>query len=156
MSATLISPKVKEHLALHQAQKAVKTLLDSEAEKQALLAQFDMEELDRTELLAGRILVAKFIRTNIGKIITSTQTQNEDKFQAKVGLVLKLGPLAFENDDNHDWKGQRAKVGDWILFFYGDGHDFDYSGPTSHDRVPCKVITEGDVQMILTRPDFAY
>lgn len=136
--------------------KALIPTFDPEVERRALMDQIDMDELDRTQLIAGRVLIAKFIRKNIGRIITSSQTQKEDGFQGKVGLVLKLGPLAFTNDDNHNWHGQCPKVGDWVLFFYGDGHDFDYSVAGSHDRVPCKVITEADVQMILTRPDFAY
>lgn len=143
---TQLSPKVRA---------LIKTY-DSDQEKADLLASFDMAEIKLMPLPPVNIMVAKWIRRTAGSLVTSEQTQKEDGFQSKVGLVLKVGPLAFKNDDRHDWAGFVPKVGDWVLYHYSDGNDFDYQIKGSFDRVKCKMITEGDVQAILPRPDFAY
>ncbi len=129
---------------------------DPDGEKEAILSRFDLNDIAAADVFGNRILVAKWIRENVGSIRLSAQTQREDRWQGKVGVVLAVGPLAFEDDNNNDWRGQRAKVGDWVLFSYGDGLDFDYSKPGSFDKVPCKLLREGEIAMILPRPDFAY
>jgi len=129
---------------------------DSDEEKQKILSMVDMDEIDRIELFGGRLIVAKWIRSKIGSIITVRETKKEDEYQGKVGLVLKVGPLAFVDDENHNWCGLRAKVGDWVMYGHSDGSDFNYSLNGTHDQVPCKVLNEVEVQAILPRPDFAY
>src|SRR5574337_808447 len=46
--------------------------------------------------------------------------RDEDDWQGKVGLVLKLGPMAFQDDDSHRFGGVVPSVGDWVLFNTGD------------------------------------
>lgn len=141
-----LSPKVRS---------LIKTY-DSEHERSELLAQFDMEEMGAIHLPPVRIVVAKWVRTSAGSIVMAEQTKKEDRFQSKVGLILAIGDLAFVDDDRHDWAGFKPKVGDWVLYHFSDGNDFDYSPKGTFDRLPCKMISEGDVQAILPRPDFAY
>lgn len=136
-----------------------KTLIpiyDADEEKQKILAQIDLDEISKIDLFGGRLIVAKWIRTNAGRIILAKETQKEDEYQGKVGLVLKLGPLAFVDDETHQWHGLAAKVGDWVMYGHSDGADFNYSKNGTHDQVPCKVLDEVHVQAILPRPDFAY
>lgn len=129
---------------------------DAAEEAAKIMAQFDPAELDAIQLFGGRLVVAKWIRTKAGNIILAKDTQNEDRYQGKVGLVIKVGPLAFVNDETHDWHGLSAKVGDWVMYGYNDGADFDYQPAGTFEKVPCKTIDETDVKMVLTRPDFAY
>jgi hypothetical protein len=107
-------------------------------------------------LFGARVLVAKWIRKKVGSILLSAKTQVEDGFQGKVGLVLKVGPLAFRDDDHHDWAGQTAKAGDWIQFNYSSGSDFDHYPAGSTEPVRCKILDESEIQMIIQRPDFAF
>lgn len=141
---------------LQQKKEALRPRFDSDEEKAAILGALDVAEIDDSLLMGSRLLVAKWIRRSEGKIQLTTATRNEDKFQGKVGLVLKVGPLAFEDDATHDWRGQRARPGDWVLFGYGDGTDFDYRPAGTHDHIPCKLLGEGDIAMVIPRPDFAY
>lgn len=131
-------------------------IFDSDDERQKIWNQVDMAEIEAIPLFGGRLIVAKWIRDKIGKIFVPKAAQNEDLYQGKVGLVLKVGPMAFEDDANHNWYGMRANVGDWVMFGHSDGADFDYSKNGTHDRVPCKMLDEVHVQAILPRPDFAY
>jgi hypothetical protein len=129
---------------------------DADSEKTRIMSQFDQADIDAIDLMGARVLVAKWIREKAGSIHLATQTKREDGFQGKIGLVLKTGPLAFTDDARHDWHGQSAQPGDWVLYGYSDGHDFDYTAPGKFDRVPCKVLEEGHIQAVLPRPDFAY
>lgn len=67
------------------------------------------------------------VRTAGGIIVPETQTGTlrEDKFQGKVGLVMALGPLAFQEDATHQWGGNTPKVGDWVMINVGDTYSFD-------------------------------
>jgi hypothetical protein len=52
-------------------------------------------------------------------------TSSEDKFQGKVGLVMKMGPIAFKEDDFHQWGGIAPKVGDWVIVNVSQTFSFD-------------------------------
>jgi hypothetical protein len=129
---------------------------DSDAEKARIMGQFNMEEINAIPLFGARIIVAKWIRNQVRGVLMSEQTRREDGFQGKVGLVLRVGPLAFQDDDRHDWCGLSAKVGDWAVYSYSSGTDWDYSPSGPFERIPCKTLTENDIDFIVPRPDFAY
>ena len=104
-----------------------------------------------TEMIADRLLLGVYKRPEktAGGIILTQTAQAEDDFQGKVGLVLKMGPLAFTEDEGHQWGGVAPKVGDWVLFRTGDTFSFTLGEKT------CRIIREGNVQAILDRPDMA-
>lgn len=52
-------------------------------------------------------------------------TAVEDKWQGKVGLVMKLGPIAFKDDATHDWGGVAPKVGDWVIINVSETFSYD-------------------------------
>lgn len=59
-----------------------------------------------------------------GGIITIAKTNAEDLFQGKTGLLMKVGPQ-FYTDDNAEFFGENApKVGDWVTFRTGDTYSF--------------------------------
>lgn len=76
---------------------------------------------EHLQVPSSKLLVAIYYRPEVttGGIIDPTARQG-DSYQGKIGLVLKLGPLAFQDDDNHTWGDVRAKVGDWVQFRVGD------------------------------------
>lgn len=129
---------------------------DSESEKERLRAKFDMAEVNAATLMGDRILVAKWIRESVGRIILTKATRDEDKWQGKVGLVLKVGPVAFTDDQNNCWHGQKADVGDWIVYKYSDGSDINYQRSGTFDQVECKILRETDVVMVIPRPDYVF
>jgi co-chaperonin GroES (HSP10) len=49
----------------------------------------------------------------------------EDKYQGKVGLVVKMGPVAFQEDETHKWSGVHPQVGDWVLINVNEAFSFD-------------------------------
>ena len=103
------------------------------------------------ELFNNQILVAIYIRPDktAGGIIVTEKTRDEDKWQGKVGLVVKLGPSAFVGDD--DWfKNVSVKVGDWVVFRHSDGWNLEVN------EVPCKVLNDISIKGKIPHPDFVW
>lgn len=80
------------------------------------------ESVAKIKLLRNRVLVATFIESEVSKggIIKPPKTLDESRFQGKVGLVLKLGPMAFEFDDPEHLRSEKPRVGDWIFYRASD------------------------------------
>lgn len=103
-------------------------------------------------LMGSRVLVAVYTRPEktAGGIIVTQQTQAEDKAQGKVGLVVKVGPLAFTDDGEHKFPEPNPQVGDWVMFRVGDTHPFELG------KRRCRTIHDVDVQMIIPQPDMVW
>ncbi len=105
--------------------------------------------LANVEVLGARVLVAVYVRpekTRSGLILTSKST-DEDKYQGKVGLVLKLGPIAFHDDDTHRFGRLSPAIGDWIVFSVGDTFGMEMG----ERRV--RSVEDVDVHLIVRNPD---
>ena len=61
-------------------------------------------DLSSVEIFNNQILVAIYIRPEktSGGVLLPNQTRDEDKWQGKMGLVLKKGPSAFV-DESQNW-----------------------------------------------------
>jgi hypothetical protein len=71
-------------------------------------------DLSRVELCRDLVLVGRYISPDkVGSIYIPQQSIGEDEFQGRVGLILKIGPLAFKYDD---YNGPDFQVGDWVVF----------------------------------------
>ena len=101
-------------------------------------------------LFGSNVLVAIYERPNKtkGGVYLADVTRAEDLYQGKVGLIMKLGPLAFTED--HD-RGVvfpvTAKVGDWIVFRTSD------TWQLAINKVPCRMMADVAVRMIVPAPD---
>lgn len=89
-------------------------------------------------LLRNRVLVASYIRPEktAGGIIRPDQVREEDKWQGKAGLILAMGPIAFnfeevveamDRDGLNEAEARRLHgvpdVGDWVFFRNSDAWD---------------------------------
>jgi co-chaperonin GroES (HSP10) len=107
-------------------------------------------------LYHNRILVAVYIRPS--KIKTASgfelelpeSVRKEDEFQGKVGLVLKVGPSAFLDDEHNKFHGQQVEVGDWIVFKPSDSWAAKIKG------VLCRHIEDSLVVARIPSPDYVY
>lgn len=82
-----------------------------------------------------------------GGILLADSTREEDLYQGKVGLVVKLGNLAFVEDQSHVWGEIKPKVGDWVCYRVGDTFPFIVGKRT------CRFVQDVNVRAILHRPD---
>lgn len=106
-------------------------------------------DISTVDLAGGRVLLWSYVRprkTKGGIILTDSQAK-EDVWQATVGYILKLGPLAFKNDAKNDFGGFHPKVGDWVVFTPGEGKRRQING------VDCRVIEDALIEMRVADPD---
>ena len=102
------------------------------------------------------VVVAKFIRTKIGSIYTSKDTQTEDKWQGKCGFVVAIGPSAFQNEPGFDFHGHSVKAGDWVIYRHTDGWDFDYSAPGRSEKLHFRLLEDTHIKGRVMRPELVW
>ncbi len=114
-------------------------------------------DLDDIELLFNDVLVAKYIREMAStSIIASHETQREDNWQGCVGLVLKLGPRAFVDDEATKFHGSRVHRGDWVLYRNSDGWDKDIQMVGEYVAVKCRIIADAHIRGRVKYPSRLY
>ena len=109
----------------------------------------ELGDLDDVELFFNDILVAKYIRETVAKgLIAAEITRLEDNWQGVVGLVLKVGPRAFQDDDRNQFHGVSVKRGDWVLYRNTDGWDKSIArlGEASKRPIQCRLIQDAHIR----------
>ncbi len=106
------------------------------------------------ELYGNAILIAVYERPKTAKFGTLTleladSTRQEDRFQGKVGLVLKKGPMAFVDDEHVQFHSQNVEVGDWVVIRPSEG----WSLILTRNQILCRMVTEAAIRMRVTSPD---
>jgi hypothetical protein len=102
-------------------------------------------------IMHNQILVGIWMRgAKIGSVWIPEKTQDEDKWQGKVGLVLAKGPLAFENDGANDFKGQDVNVGDWVVYRVSDGFSIDIN------ETHCRLLEDVHIKGKVSDPAIIY
>jgi len=93
------------------------------------------------------LLVVGYIRPEKtrGGIIRIDKSLAEDRFQGKVGLVLKLGPLCFQDDRVNLFDGFKAEVGDWVLYNPSDGFENFHVADNGRDGCPVRWLVDTSV-----------
>lgn len=115
--------------------------------KELLAAVGDISQI---EVFGNQLLVAIYIRPEKtkGGIILANQTRDEDKWQGKVGLVLKMGPRAFVDPTEKWFSGtENVKVGDWIYFRPSDAWQLTVNSAL------CRVMDDISVRGKISQPD---
>ena len=106
-------------------------------------------DITSVEVFNNQLLVAVYVRpqkTKSGLYLTD-KTTDEDKYQSKVGLVLKLGASAF-NDTSGEWfEGIEINEGDWIVFRPSEGWSITVNGQL------CRMIDDINVKGRVDNPD---
>jgi hypothetical protein len=110
-------------------------------------------DISGLNVLGNQLLLGIYMKgAKIGSIYIPDKTQDEDRFQGKVGLVLKKGPSAFVSDANHAFSAEEEaiKEGDWLVYRVSDGFPIDING------VHCRLIEDQDLKLTVTDPAIVY
>ena len=109
----------------------------------------EIGDLSKIELFNNQILVGVYIRPQKTKsgLYLSEKTTEEDRFQSKVGLLLKLGPRVFEPNDEGWFNGETFNINDWLVFRPADGWSITVHG------VLCRILIDTQVKMRPQIPD---
>ena len=118
--------------------------------KQALLKE--LGDISQFEIFNNQILVAVYLRPEKTKsgILLPGQTRDEDKYQSKVGLVIKKGPSAFEDAGEEWFKDVEINLNDWIVYRATDGWG------VTVNNVLCRMLDDTSVRGRIPHPDFVW
>ena len=109
----------------------------------------EVGDVSDVEIFNMQVLVAVYIRPEKPKsgIILSDKTRDEDRFQSKVGLIVKKGPSAFVDEDGKWFSGLDIKEGDWIVFRPSDGWNVTVNGTL------CRMLDDMSIRARISQPD---
>jgi co-chaperonin GroES (HSP10) len=122
-------------------------MLHEKEPKQVLLEQ--VGDTSSIEVFNMQVLVAVYIRPEKtkGGLFLSDKSRDEDRYQSKVGLILKKGPTAFVDKDGEWFSGLDIKEGDWIVFRPSDGWNITVNGTL------CRMLDDMSVRARIAHPD---
>lgn len=86
-----------------------------------------------------------------GGIILADNTRREDRYQGKLGLLVKMGPLAFQDSDDFKWGDRKPKIGDWVAVDVNETWQFVLGSRYCRQLRDAKVkqIVVGDPDILL-------
>jgi len=105
--------------------------------------------IDDVEVFHNQVMVATYVRPEktAGGVLLPERHRDEDKFQGKVGLIVKMGPDAF-NDPSGKWFNViTVNLHDWIIYRPCDGW------PLTIDKVTCRMLEDVVIKGRISRPD---
>jgi co-chaperonin GroES (HSP10) len=117
----------------HRAIEKISTAADPKKAIQELAG-----DITDFKIFGDRVLVGIYARPEKtkGGIIRPDANKEEDVWQGKVGLVLKMGGDAFRNPETGEPYEDRAEVGDWVVCYIGDGR------PIQVGDMPCRIFRD--------------
>lgn len=120
--------------------------------KQKLLEK--VGDLSGLRLMFNTILVALYEppahKKTISGLYLPDKTRQESIWQGKVGLVVKMGPKAYKDDETTKFEGERVEVGDWVWFRPAEGEMAEVNG------VPCRLFKENGIKAVIPDPDYVF
>jgi len=108
--------------------------------------------LKEIDVLHSDVLVATYVRPSktAGGIILTDKTTDEDRWQCKVGLVLKLGASAFKYEGAFSYEGPVPEVGQYVTFHTSDSREIGFLGYS------CRLIPSELLRMRVPNPEMIY
>lgn len=108
--------------------------------------------IENIEVFNNQILVATYMRPEKTKsgLYIPEKNRGEDQWQSKIGLVIKMGPTAF-NDSSGEWfKDVNIQINDWVILRPSDGWNISING------VPFRMIEDIHIKGRVSNPDFVW
>ncbi len=147
----LPEPAAVTHLPEHarRGERAMSFIEDSEeaAARELIDKQFvEMTGKPFDGRVAGFMIAVKLyvLDDKIGSILLTDQTREDSKYQSVAGLVVGMGPQAYQGDRYPE--GPWCKVGDWILLPRYEATMLTFRG------VAMGMIPDDRVQMVIEDP----
>ena len=123
-------------------------VMDHEVDPKAKLLE-QLGDTSNIEIFNNQILCAVYVRPQKTKsgIYLSDKTIDEDRFQGKVGLLIGMGPAAFQDDSGEWFNNATFKMHDWLVFRPSDGWSITVNG------VLCRMMADTLVKARISSPD---
>jgi co-chaperonin GroES (HSP10) len=110
------------------------------------------------EVFHNQVLVATYIEPEktAGGIYKPDRTLAENRFQGKAALVLKLGPLAFKDDNIAKFGGVTIKEGDWVFAYPSDGRELFSVDGSGSSATCCRLFEDINIKGRVSDPALIY
>lgn len=131
-------------------------MMHEEDPRDALLRK--VGELPDDIVWKNQVLCAVYERPDVktrGGLLLPDSNREEDRFQGKVALIIKLGPDAFVDDEKWTFK-HKGVVGDWIWFRTSESHAFTLNTEFASKGILCRVIDDDQIRGRLPHPDMIW
>lgn len=144
-----------------------------------------MPQVEKMRLQRNECLVATYIKAAVtkGGIIIPGATQEEDRWQGKVGLLLACGPAAFDYEEvraraeiernvaaahcepigEYEATSRACgylgipRIGDWCVYRTSATHEIGIAvGDSEHTLVSARFIDDENIKMVITDPTIIY
>lgn len=112
----------------------------------------DIGDLSNVEIFNNKLLLAVYLRpekTKSGFILPGSNL-DEDKYQSKVGLLVKMGASACQDDTGAWFKNIEINLHDWIISRPSNGWSITING------VLCRLIDDSLIEGRVQHPDQAW
>jgi co-chaperonin GroES (HSP10) len=136
---------------------ALRELAQQADPKSALLDA--LGDMSWYEVFHNLVLVASYIRPekSAGGIIRPDNTLQEDRFQGKAGLVIKVGPAAFVDEGHVKFYGLTVQSGEWVIYRTSDALEhFVRRIDTPGQGLSCRLIQDIHIKARVADPAFVY
>lgn len=108
--------------------------------------------LDDVEVFYNKVLCGIYIRPEKtkGGVFMTDDHRAEDLYQGKAAVVLKVGPTAFVDDGQAQFRGQKVEVGDVIVFRPSNGLKMKIN------KTDCVLLQDVQVELRIPAPDVVF
>lgn len=116
--------------------------------KQVLLSA--LGDISNYRIFNNQVLLAIYERPEMtaGGVLLTARTRKEDEFQGKVGLIVAMGPAAFQpSPETGHFKTGGPGMHDWVAIRASDGWAFKLG------ETMCRLIADHNVRMQIPAPD---
>lgn len=109
---------------------------------------FEQIKLDDIDVTLNRILCGAYITYERYKsgLFKAPDAKAEDVWQGKAAIVLKVGPLAFQDTPDITFSGFSVKPGDWVTFKIGN------SSLMEIQDYPCRLTLDHYIETRIADP----
>ena len=115
-------------------------------------------DLTSVDVFGNDVLLAIYERPDktASGIYLTVGAREDDKWQGKCHLVLKIGPTAFRDDDGKRFRD--IEVGDWVVIRPSDGwlltlNALRKSVMSKDDTMLCRIANDLSIRMRVSHPD---
>lgn len=111
----------------------------------------EIGDISDFEIANNQVLLAVYERPEKtkGGFILTDKTLGEDKYQSKVGLIVKMGPDAFVETEKWHFN-LRFSMNDWAVFRPSDGWTVTVNGKI------CRMFDDTDLKGRVSHPDMIW
>lgn len=106
--------------------------------------------LDGFDILNNEVLLVTYMRpkTTTGGIILTDRVLDEDKYQGKTGLVVKIGPSC-------DFPTVPIALYDWVMIRTSDSLALELLGP-DNKRIDVRLVMDKFIRVKLSNPQLVW